>query len=204
MRGGWNSTGKTEADSVKKISVRFLNERGFFSGWQSGTMTWTSGRSGTKSSVSIEVSTMNEEKYLRIYYTQTNRDTDEEKDFDYKIPLLSTPCRYGGKRYWFQCPWYKNGQYCGRRVGTLYKNGDYFACRHCYNLTYASRNASARYKGFVSCPDLDEQEAKVKRMYYAGKPTRKYRKLLKMERRFEMGVIRAAGGLGILGKKYGV
>jgi hypothetical protein len=203
-RGGWNSKGKAEADSVKKIATSFLNEHDYFCGWRSGIITWTSGWSGTKSSVGIEVKTMDDDKYLRIYYTQTDNDTGEKKDFDYKIPLLYTPCRYGGKRYWFRCPWYKNGQYCGRRVNTLYKNGDYFACRHCYNLTYASRNASAMYKGFVSCPDLEEQEAKVKRMYYRGKPTRQYRKFLKMEEQFEMGIIRAARGLGVLDDKYGV
>ena len=194
--GGWNSTGKTEADGLEKISTRFLKENGYFSSsWRSGTITWTSGWSETKSSVSIQVSVMDDEGYLRIYYTQTDRGTGEKKDFDFKIPLLTTPCNYGGKRYWFKCPWYKNGQYCGRRVGVLYKNGDYFACRHCYNLTYSSRNASARYKGFVSIPDLENQEEKVKRTYYAGKPTKKYRKLLKMEEQFEDGFIRMATGL---------
>lgn len=194
-RGGWNSTGRTEADGIKKISAHFLKEHGYFKGWQSGVMTWTSGWSETKSSVGIEVSTMNEEKYLRIHYTQTDRDTGEKKDFDYKIPLITTPCNYGGKRYWFKCPWYKNGQYCGRRVGTLYKNGDFFACRHCYNLTYSSRNASARYKGFISIPDLEEMEAKVKRQYYAGKPTKKYLRYLRMEERFEWSFIALAQNL---------
>lgn len=188
MRGGWNSKGKTEADGIKKISVHFLNEHNYFCGRQSGTITWTS-HWGDESSVGLEVSTGNEDKWLRIHYTQTDNDTGEKKDFDYKIPLLITPCRYGGKRYWFRCPWYKNGQYCGRRVGTLYLGGDNFACRHCYNLTYASRNAGGRDKGFVNIPDLYEMKAKVKRTHYAGKPTKKYRKLLRMRERFEMGII---------------
>lgn len=187
-RGGWNSTGKTEADGLKKISAHFLKQQGFFCGFRSGTMTWTSQWSETKSSVSIEVSTMNEEKYLRIHYTQTDRDTDEKKDFDYKIPLIATPCNYGGNRYWFRCPMSKNGRYCGHRVSTLYKNGDFFACRHCYRLTYSSRNASARYKGFISIPDLEEMEAKVKRQYYAGKPTKKYKRLKRMEAQFKVGL----------------
>ena len=193
--GGWNSTGKTEADSLKKISISFLKQHGFFCGFRSGIMTWTSGWSETKNSVGIEVRTMDEENHLRIHYTQMDNDTGEKKDFDYKIPLLITPCRYGGKRCWFQCPWYKNGRYCGRRVSVLYKNGDYFACRHCYNLTYASRNASARYKGFVSIPDLEKQEAKIKHYYYRGRPTRKYRRYMKMEGQFNDGFIRMAAEL---------
>ncbi len=186
MRGGYNSLGKTEAESVKKISTCFLYEHNYFVGWRSGTITWTSGWSDSKSSVGIEVVTGSGEEYLRIHYTQTDRDTDEKTDFDYKIPLLSTPCEYGGKRYWFRCPFFKSGAYCGRRVGVLYKNGDYFACRHCQHITYASRNLSGLYKGFVSMPDLDEQEARVKRTHYAGKPTKQYKKLLRMERRFTL------------------
>ncbi len=197
MRGGHNSLGKPEAEGIKRIATSFLKKHNYFVGWRSGTITWTSGWSETKSSVGVVVVTGDDEEYLRIHYTQTDRDTGEKKDFDYKIPLLSTLCNYGGKRYWFRCPWYKNGRYCGRRVGVLYKGGDYFACRHCYNITYASRNASGYYKGFVSAPDLDEQQMRVKRTHYAGKPTKQYKKLLRMEERFDMSFIHMAAKLGL-------
>ena len=110
---------KTEADELRKISTSFLYKHDYFVGWKSGTITWTYGWAENKSSVGIEVSTMNDENYLRIHYTQTDRYTEEKKDFDYKIPLTTTHCNYGGNRYWFICPWYKNGVYCGKRVGTL-------------------------------------------------------------------------------------
>jgi hypothetical protein len=185
---------KTQADDIKKITTSFLKKHEYFKGWRSGTITWTSSGWGGehKSSVGIEVSTINGESYLRIHYTQTDRDTQEKKDFNYKIPLTTTPCNYGGNRYWFICPWYKNGKYCGRRVGTLYKDGDYFACRHCYELTYSSRNQSGRYRGFVSCPDVEEAEKEVKRMYYRGKPTRKYRRFLKLSEKFDNDLIMMA------------
>lgn len=188
---------KSVADNVKKISVSFLKKHEYFKyGWRSGTITWT--RSGiwgeNKSSVGIQTY-LGEENYLRIHYTQTDCDTEEKKDFDYKIPLTSTPCRYGGKRYWFTCPWYKNGKYCGRRVGTLYKNGDYFACRHCYDLTYESRNQSGVYRGFVSIPDVEDAEKEVKRMYYRDKPTRKYRRYMRLNEKCEMGFVLMASRL---------
>jgi hypothetical protein len=185
---------KTEADGIKKISASFLKKNAYFTGWRSGTITWTrNGWGGEhKSSVGIEVSTMDGNGYLRIHYTQTDRDTNEKKDFDYKIPLTTTPCRYGGKRYWFICPMSKSGVYCGKRVSTLYKDGDFFACRHCYNLTYSSRNQSGRYRGFVSIPDVEEAEKEVKRMYYRGKPTRKYRRYMRLNDKFEMGFIMMA------------
>lgn len=181
---------KTKADDIKKISISFLRKHNHLSGWYSGTITWTnSGMWGeNKSSVGVETSVLNDEKYVRIHYTQTDRDTDEKKDFDYKIPLTITPCRYGGKRYWFICPWYKNGKYCGKRVGTLYKDGDYFACRHCYNLTYESRNLSGMTKPFgkiISIPELEKMEQAVKRTHYRGKPTKRYLRFLKAEERFE-------------------
>lgn len=179
---------KSEADNTKKIATSFLKKNGYFIGWRSGTITWTrSGIGGEhKSSVGIEVSLFNGKNYLRIHYTQTDRDTDEKKDFDYKIPLTTTPCRYGGKRYWFICPWYKRGVYCGKRVGTLYKDGDYFACRHCYELTYSSQKENRRYKLFglfnVLALDkkIEELSKQIKRPYYRGKPTRKQKQLEKL------------------------
>ena len=181
--GRWSHGNKTESDDLKKIPTSFLNKHGYFKGWRSGTITWTQSWSGNKSDVGIEVSTYDGNGYLRIHYTQTDNGTGEKKDFDYKIPLTTTPCYFGGKRYWFTCPWYKNGVYCGKRVGTLYKDGDYFACRHCYNLTYSSRKENRRYKMFPlfnvlnlekKIGDLNEQ---IKRPCYAGKPTRKQRRL---------------------------
>jgi hypothetical protein len=57
----------------------------------------------------------------------------------HKIQVSFTPCNYGKRRAWLHCP------QCGRRVFRLFYyphtySGDrhlhYFACRHCYKLTY--------------------------------------------------------------------
>jgi hypothetical protein len=50
------------------------------------------------------------------------------------VALEWAPCRYGGSRAWFRCPW------CPRRCAILYGlSGDgYFACRRCLRLAYAS------------------------------------------------------------------
>ena len=177
---------KNEADGVRKISVSFLKKNGYFNGRRFGIITWTGGCDDHDSSVGIEVSTLNNDSYLRIYYTQTDNYSGEKKDFDYKIPLTNTSCRFGGKRYWFICPWYKNGVYCGKRVGTLYKDGDYFACRHCYDLTYSSRKVNRRYKMFhlfnvLTLEDkIEEFYKQIKHPYYRGRPTRKQRQLEKL------------------------
>ena len=186
--GRWSYGGKTEADDVKKIKASFLRKHEYFCGWRSGTITWTSGWSEDKSSVGIEASVMNGENYLRIHYTQTDNDSEEKKRFDYKIPLTTTPCRFGGKRYWFICPWYKNGNYCGRRVGVLYKDGDYFACRHCYDLTYSSRKVNRFYRfhplfSILNAEEkIEELEKQIKTPYYRGRPTRTQRRLERLYR----------------------
>jgi len=192
---------KTESEGLKKIETSFLKKHEYFIGWKSGSIIWTDNYSGHKNDISIEVSTMNGDNYIRIYYTQTNRDNNEKKSFDYKIPLTTTPCNYGGKRYWFTCPWYKNGVYCGRRVGVLYKDGDYFACRHCYNLTYSSRNASGSFRRFgnVTMPDVDKAREKVKLTHYKGKPTRKYLRYLELERKLDDAFVGMALSIN---KKY--
>lgn len=182
--GRWSYSGRQEADALKQVSVSFLKKHGYLNpGWRSGNITW-SWYGEKRGSVGIESSIDEGEQYVKFFYTQTDRNTGEKKDFDYKIPLTTAPCHFGGKRYWFICPWYANGVYCGRRVGVLYLGGDYFACRRCYDLTYHSRNLSGISKvagQTISIPELEKLEGEVKRKYYAGKMTRKYRRYLKKE-----------------------
>ena len=55
------------------------------------------------------------------------------ESLDQWIQLQSTPCRFGGARQWFTCP------RCSKRVAILYGPGQFFACRGCYGLAYASQ-----------------------------------------------------------------
>lgn len=179
---------KTEADSLKKIQIWKLKKLGFLKDfWAGGSLRWTNSRSEEIGSVGINVALSENERYLRIYYTQTDSDGNK-KDFDYKIPITNTPCYFGGYRYWFICPWYANGVYCGRRVGVLYKNGDYFACRHCYDLSYASKNQSKSKWSLMLDPifkreDIAEKKYQLRVKFWKGKPTKRYRKLEEKEER---------------------
>jgi len=53
---------------------------------------------------------------------------------EYSVKLDTTPCRLGGKRYWFRCP------LCKRRCFELFLpiGEKVFACRLCHRLTYLS------------------------------------------------------------------
>ena len=139
-----------------------------------------------KNSIGIIVDT--EDLYAKVNYTTTDRNTGEKTDYDYKISLTTTPCNFGSVRYWFICPLSINGVYCGRRVGTLYlaSGGNYFGCRHCYDLSYESCNESRLGRwgqiGYFLKTErqIEELCTKIKRDFYAGKPTKKFRRLMKM------------------------
>ncbi len=57
-----------------------------------------------------------------------------------RVALTSTPCYFGGVRYWFRCP----GADCRRRVAMVYllPGATVFLCRTCHGLTYRSCQAS--------------------------------------------------------------
>lgn len=78
---------------------------------------------------------------LRFTYTITKNNIGERKDFDYIIPVVSTPCNFGGKRWWYICSLIVNGESCHRRCRIVYlpPGAEYFGCRECHQLSYESR-----------------------------------------------------------------
>ncbi len=165
-------------------------------------MTWTRKLSGHTNSIGIVVDVL-DEPYVKLNYTITDRNSGEKTDYDYKVQLTTTPCRYGGVRYWFICPLNINGVYCGRRVGTLFlaPGGRYFGCRHCYNLSYESRNECRLGRfgqlGYLLKAERQYEDLRntVKRWTYKGMPTKKARKLQAIEKRLEMAVSACKGCL---------
>ncbi len=194
---------KTTVEQATQLSIFKLKEFDLLTGCCSTTLTWTRSLSGRKSSVGICVDT--EELYAKVNYTITDRNTGEKTDYDYKISLTTTPCNYGGVRYWFICPLSRNGVYCGRRTGTLYlaSGGNYFGCRHCYNLSYEIRNESRLGRpGSIGYPIkaerlYEELYMQIKRWTYKGKPTKKARKLKILEK----GMAEAAEAYNLLLKR---
>ena len=178
---------KTTVEEATQLSIFKLKEFGLLRGYCASTLTWTRRLSGHKSSIGIVVDT--EDLYAKVNYTITDRNSGEKTDYDYKISLTTIPCNFGSVRYWFLCPLGTNGVYCGRRVGTLYlaPGGKYFGCRHCYKLSYESRNESRLGRfggiGFTLKADrqIEELYSQIKRWTWRGKPTKKARKLKALE-----------------------
>lgn len=144
---------KDTVEDCRSVSISFRKKHSYFSryGYQSGRILWKNSFGEETGSIGIAVGVSEGEKYVRFYYTVTDRNTGEKTDYDYEVQLATTPCNFGGVRYWFICPLSKNGIYCGRRVAKLYepRGAVYFGCRRCHNLTYESRNEPrlARFGG---------------------------------------------------------
>ncbi len=111
-------------------------------------------------------------------YTLTDRGGNKT-DYGYTVSLVTTPCNFGGVRYWFGCP------SCGRRVAVLYlAPGDvYFRCRHCNNLSYHSRNRCTMELFGHTSRQIEKLQSEIKRWTWRGRPTRKVRKLRALKRK---------------------
>ena len=186
---------KTTVEQATQLSIFKLKEFGLLDGFHASTLTWTWRLSSSKNSIGIIVD-VRDNPYVKVNYTTTDRSTGEKTDYDYKISLTTTPCNFGGVRYWFICPLSVNGVYCGRRVGSLYlaSGGNYFGCRHCYDLSYESRNESRLGRfgqwGYVLKAERQYEELykKTKRWTWRGRPTRKARKLHILEQKMNRAV----------------
>lgn len=175
------------AEDTNRLSVFFLKKHGYLPQAESerfGGIKWTRGE--WENSVNFWVVTKNEGGYVELSYTVTNHWTDEKLDIKHKVPLITTPCNYGGKRYWFRCPLIKNGIYCGRRVGVIYSVDNWFGCRYCADIAYQAQFEGGRFRvGSVSEPDVNKAYNEVKRKYYMRKPTRKYKRYLRLRKKMD-------------------
>ncbi len=191
---------KGTAEQTNRLSIFFLKKHGYLpqgQSWRYGNITWS--RGDWENDMSFNVKTSGDEyetketSYIKLSYTVTVHSTGEETDMDYKVPLVTTPCKYGGKRYWFICELSKNGYYCGRRVGVIYSVDKYFGCRYCARIAYAKQMEGGKFRwNGISIPDIEKAEKEVRRYYYNGKPTRKYRRVIRLNGKFKMGWIMMA------------
>ena len=140
-RGVWNR--KNRVDEVRSIDILDLQCKDVFS--KGSALSWTTSwsRNGeVVASISYRVEAgENGPSGLCFIYTITDNYSGEKKDYNYIIPVVSTPCHFGGKRWWFICPLIVNGRSCQRRCRIVYMppGSEYFGCRECHQLTYESR-----------------------------------------------------------------
>lgn len=127
---------------------------------------------------SIHYQVINDHR-MTISYTYNGNPHEED------IELLTTPCNYGGYRYWFACP------HCTDRVGVLILYGGAFRCRKCHRLSYESENYSNLDR---LCNKRDKVMARLGSGQRLHKRTREklYRRLIELDKRCEAEFVKEA------------
>ena len=170
-------------EESKRIELAWLKKQDYLTGYCGGTLSW-SFNGCPNGNIYVRINTSDNQN-IEFDYKVKKHSESEWREMKYSFPMTSIPCRYGGTKWFFLCGLYKNGVYCGRRVRNLYMVGDYFGCRKCANLSYQSCNESKKYNGMFkiltqSWKADDYYIKNVKRKFYRGKPTRTYRRYLKI------------------------
>jgi hypothetical protein len=127
-----SGSGRNTVESCRSLDINKLQRTGCLEpGWAGGWQ-WT--REGEQiASIGLRA----EADRLHLSYRVCIQ--DEWKDVTETVGIIRVPCQFGGARPYFICPGVVNGIHCGRRVAKLYQGGQYFLCRHCYGLAYASQ-----------------------------------------------------------------
>ena len=128
----WRYGAKSTTDDYRALDVRCwaregMLRPGYWGGWK-----WTR-NSETVASIQMRA----EQDHVTLIYRHRSGD-GEWKDEQFSVRIVRTSCNFGGSRAWFICP----AVGCSRRVAILYGGGT-FACRHCYQLAYASSREEA-------------------------------------------------------------
>ncbi len=138
---------KERVEDRLSLDVRRWRREGLLEPGRFATWAWY--RNGRKAS-SIGVRALCGAVELS-YSVGPNGASESKEDVRYAVALARTPCNFGGSRPWFVCPGVVNGMACGRRVAKLYLRRRYFLCRHCHDLTYASRQETGLIGALRKC-----------------------------------------------------
>jgi len=141
----------------ERFCIRWVNEFGDDAGGVIITPQVTG--NGNKRSLRVEIGVVSE--HDGGFVTVTSQD----------IQITTTPCYYGGVRYWLRCPAVVNGVLCEDRVGVLYlpPGGTVFGCRQCHGLTYESCQQSHKYDRVMDHLDgLDTENLTINQVLRLG------------------------------------
>lgn len=135
---------KTTVEDCHALDVGSFLERGVFR-YPWGSIKWFRGDDQT-GAIDYTAS-VDGGPHLVLRYGFARRDGPTETVTE-TVRLVSTPCHFGGERWWFVCPLVRGGTPCGRRVRKLYlpSGARYFGCRHCYDLTYVSAQEAHKWE----------------------------------------------------------
>ena len=171
-------------NDVLQISITKLKEWEYLNSvqYKSGSITWSVNGNKT-ASISIQVNTHREQPYIELDY----KSNDEPRN--YKIQLVSIPSNLGkGNIWYFLCP------ETNKRCRKLYLIGGYFLHREAFKgCMYETQTQSKRYRqldktfgAHLKSDDLYSQlYQKHFKKFYAGKPTKRYLRIMKQIQKVE-------------------
>tara|TARA_R110002167_G_scaffold312948_4_gene518637 strand:- start:3230 stop:3838 length:609 start_codon:yes stop_codon:yes gene_type:complete len=170
-------------DEVLQIHISKLKAWGYLepNRLKNGTLTWSSTRWGgikqERGSISIRINTYSGRPYVELDYKFG------EESRNYKISLVSVPSNLGkGKIWYFLCP------STHKRCRKLYSICGYFLHREAFNgCMYECQTQSKKWremdKIYGSYFGIDDNYLELHKKHlkktYAGKPTKKYKRLMK-------------------------
>jgi hypothetical protein len=133
--GRISGDGKATTEGQRSINMYWLKDQDFFRPGCTGTISWS--RNGEPDGL---INCQVEDGYMILDYKIRYHSYQDWEPVKQTVLLDRTPCNYGGHRKWFLCP------RCQTRVAIIYGVGKYFLCRHCYGLTYESRQETKVYR----------------------------------------------------------
>jgi len=150
-RWGWHSK-RTTVEECRHLDVRYFRRHGLLEVdrvWQ-GPLTWRNDQGG-EDSITVAASALQVALRYTVGPTCGPEASRDPELVAYTVPVVWTPMFGSRTRPWFLCP----GRNCGRRVAKLYlpvygAGGKYFLCRHCYGLSYHSRQTWDKRSAFYA------------------------------------------------------
>lgn len=128
--GRWfRSRERLTTEDLPRIDIRAMKRQGVLHPNYPGVFSWTID-DPLVGSMSFKI----HRGWLSVEYFTTINGQKTKNTEDIKFD--STPCHFGGSRYWFLCPC------CKTRITTVYKLNNVYRCRHCHNLTFRSQSES--------------------------------------------------------------
>ena len=167
----------TLINEVLQFSIKDLRLLNYFERlcYKAGTLFWKRGNERI-ASISIKVNTIDRSPYLELDYKCN------EAPIKYRVQLISAPSNLGkGVVWFFICP--TTGKLCRK----LYLADKHFVSRFAFvNAMYEQQTKSHKARnlekvfGYFKADELHEKiYSKHFKSHYAGKPTKRYLKLLR-------------------------
>lgn len=142
--GRW-TTGAKSTKSAKRIELSYFVKKGLIKEGvhYSTTFSWKDNHGRNSGNILLIFNYKEDQPYFNLIYTITNKQTGEERDFNYKIYLASVPSNLGkGKVWYFRCP--VSGKRC--RILYMVYYSDYFKAREAYqHRIYYSCQMASKY-----------------------------------------------------------